>query len=264
MTQFALGKGVIVCLCLSLYLNLSVVSGLNVIYAVNCGGDRHTDSSGVVYSKDTLNVGIGSEHGKSLIIARVPDADKILYQTERYHYDDFSYDVPIREDGEYVLVLKFSEVYFQNAGEKVFSVRLNGAIMVVEDLDILSAVGYATAHEEYIPFTVKGNVLEARGGQTAFSGKLVVEFLKGSADNPKINAIVVFKGKEDSIPKLEPLPKYEPEDVVEEEPQESQRKFKKTSGPKVNNPYESDESWFWPLSVVIAIFLPIIFCLCRH
>ena len=93
--------------------------GLEAIFAVNCGGGRHRDSFGVEYQKDTLGIGTPSDHGKSLIIRRVPETDAILYQTERYHYQDFSYDVPIPGDGEYVLVLKFSEVYFQSIGGKV-------------------------------------------------------------------------------------------------------------------------------------------------
>ena len=60
------------------------------------------------------------------------------------------------------------------------------------------------------------------------------------------------------------MPKYNPNDDIEDikEPV-NERKFQKTSGPKVQNPYEADESWFWPLTLVIAAFLPIVFCLCR-
>ena len=112
-------RTILLWLCLFLCLTLEFVVGFEVIYAVNCGGDRHTDSSGVVFAKDTLNVGTASGHGKSLIIGRVPEDDKVLYQTERYHHEDFSYSIPIKGDGDYVLVLKFSEVYFKNPGEKV-------------------------------------------------------------------------------------------------------------------------------------------------
>lgn len=93
--------------------------GLEAIYAVNCGGGRHRDSYGVEYQKDTLTVGTSSDFGRSLIIRRVSQADAVLYQTERYHHRDFSYNIPIPENGEYVLVLKFSEVYFQTIGGKV-------------------------------------------------------------------------------------------------------------------------------------------------
>ena len=50
-------------------------------------------------------------------------------------------------------------------------------------------------------------------------------------------------------------------DWAEETPKE--KKFKKTSGPKSQDPYASDESWFMPITMAIAVFLPVLFCLCR-
>ena len=90
-----------------------------VIYAVNCGGPRHTDKNGIKYKKDDNDVGVASDFGKGLGIARVPPEDMILYQTERYNNKDFSYDVQISSNGDYVLVLKFAEVYFQGPNQKV-------------------------------------------------------------------------------------------------------------------------------------------------
>jgi hypothetical protein len=51
-------------------------------------------------------------------------------------------------------------------------------------------------------------------------------------------------------------------DWAEEAPKEK-KKFKKTSGPKIQDPYASDESWFMPITMAIAVFLPVLFCLCR-
>ena len=98
-----------------------VTSAYEVIYAVNCGGPRHTDKDGIKYRKDDNNAGVASDYGMSMSIARVHPADMILYQTERYNNRDFSYDVQISSDGDYVLVLKFVEVYFQSSNEKVFN-----------------------------------------------------------------------------------------------------------------------------------------------
>ena len=90
-----------------------------VIWAVNCGGDDHVDVYGVHYQRDSLRAGFASDHGKNIGIRRVAPPDQILYQTERYHTSTFSYDVPVRSDGEYVLVLKFSEVWFTEPSQKV-------------------------------------------------------------------------------------------------------------------------------------------------
>lgn len=92
-----------------------------VIYAVNAGGDSHVDIFGIEYDRDPLHnkVGTASDYGKQLIIGRVPQNDQILYQTERYHHSTFGYDIPIEEDGQYVMVLKFCEVYFNAPNMKV-------------------------------------------------------------------------------------------------------------------------------------------------
>ena len=90
-----------------------------VIYAVNSGGSSHTDLNGVHYQADKLSVGISSDYGKNVQIGRVAAADQILYQTERYHVADFGYNIPIKQEGDFVLVLKFSEVYFRGSKLKV-------------------------------------------------------------------------------------------------------------------------------------------------
>jgi len=94
-------------------------AALNIIWSVNAGGERHTDSSGIKYNKDTAAVGEASDYGRTMTIFRVPQQDQILYQTERYHTSDFSYNIPLKDDGDYVLVLKFSEVWFNAAHQKV-------------------------------------------------------------------------------------------------------------------------------------------------
>lgn len=113
------GPSLILCIVLVSWSLLKATSAFQVIYAVNCGGPAHTDKFGIKYRRDTNTVGIASEYGKSMIISRVHPEDQILFQTERYHIHDFGYEVPVNSDGEYVLVLKFAEVYFQRADGKV-------------------------------------------------------------------------------------------------------------------------------------------------
>ena len=131
-----------------------------IIYAVNCGADAHTDIYGIHYERDPLNnkVGIASDYGKRLIIGRVSQNDQILYQTERYHTNTFGYDIPLNTDGEYVMVLKFCEVYFNAPDQKVFDVVLNDDHTVVSDLDIFDKVGRGIAHDEYVPFQISKGI----------------------------------------------------------------------------------------------------------
>ena len=90
-----------------------------VVYAVNCGGGKHTDRFGIHYNADDNTVGVPSEFGRTLTISRVHPDDMILYQTERYHTSSFAYNIPVPDDGQYLLIAKFSEVYFQHPGGKV-------------------------------------------------------------------------------------------------------------------------------------------------
>lgn len=250
----------------TVFLLLGEVRGLgDAVYAVNCGGDAHTDMFGIRYEKDPLKVGISSDYGKQLMIGRVPQADQIVYQTERYHTSTFGYDMPLDGDGEYLLVLKLSEVYFNAPNMKVFDVVLNGDLTVASDLDIYEKVGRGVAHDEYIEFTVEGNKIIYQGEESEImAGKIRVEFIKSYRDNPKINGIVLIKGKLDNWPKLPPLPIEPEEDEPNDELKESTSARRKPSGPRVADPYaDEDSSSLLPIFVAIGAFIPLVFCLCR-
>lgn len=62
-----------------------------------------------------------SDYGVRLPILRSSPEDQILYQTERYNEDTFGYDIPIRDEGDYILVMKYAEVYFAQSQQKVRS-----------------------------------------------------------------------------------------------------------------------------------------------
>lgn len=245
-----------------------------VLFAVNCGGEAHIDSFGVKYQKDYLSVGISSDYGKSLLIQRVDPRDQILYQTERYHTSTFGYDLPAKDDGDYVLVLKFSEVWFTASNQKVFDVMLNGRHTVTDGLDIYHRVGRGTAHDEVIPFSVKNGELRIGDEHSqVLGGKIPVEFIKGEKDNPKINAVYMIKGTLDDVPKLPPIPGQDRSKFVEEEEEEEDAdeevakplKRRKPAGPRVQDPYASDDtsSMMLPVFVAIGTFIPILFCLCK-
>lgn len=264
-------------------------NGYEVSYAINAGGDSFTDSHGIVYESDPLEgkMGIGSDFGKQIRIGRVRREDEYLYQTERYHTDTFHYDLPMDGDGEYALILKFSEVYFNNPNEKVFDVVLNSAHTIVEKLDIFKHVGKGVAHDENIYFTVSRGVLHHDNVESRIRNNQVrLEFVKTAYDNPKVNAILLFKGKNlkdlEQIPKLPPIEEYFDHMIKEKvnvyEPDEETmrnirhtmkddddvQKVRKTSGPKQQNPYALDDSSsMLPIFIAIGAFVPLLICLCK-
>ena len=96
----------------------------NVVFAVNCGGEAYTDSHGIRFRKDYLRAGITSDYGRNSIINRVSKDDMILYQTERYDLQQFSYEIDVTDDGDYVLWMKFAEVWFNGPNMKVETTHL--------------------------------------------------------------------------------------------------------------------------------------------
>ena len=65
----------------------------HIIFAVNSGGEAHIDSNGIRYRKDYLKSGIASDYGRNSNINRVAREDMIIYQTERYDLQKFSYEI---------------------------------------------------------------------------------------------------------------------------------------------------------------------------
>ena len=77
----------------------------------------------------------------------------------------------------------------------MFSIILNGAHTVVEELDIFGKVGRGVAHDEIIPFTVKSGRLRFNGESSPIeSNKVSIKFAKLDRDNPKVNALYLMKG----------------------------------------------------------------------
>ena len=168
-----------------------------IIVAINCGGDEYTDKNGIKYEADKFfNGGTSSDHGLSFTIKNTED--ELLYQTERWSSETLTYSLPLKSNinGKYVLILKFSEVYFNNRGEKIFNVAL-GKENIIRNLDIYAKVGKAEAYDEYIEFEIRNRQVyyKNKNCNKALDGdKLLVNFLRGGADNPKINAILLLKG----------------------------------------------------------------------
>jgi hypothetical protein len=114
----------------------------NVIFAVNCGADEpHTDMNGVEWLPDTgAKGGIKSGEGGNQRWV-MPNAE--VYMTERWgNAESFTYEIPFDPmiDSDYTLVLKFSEQYFTEPGQKVFDVRI-GEKVVISKLDPFARAG---------------------------------------------------------------------------------------------------------------------------
>jgi len=179
-----------------LYIN-SRLNPSNVEIAINCGGPEFRTKSGVVYQKDKFfNGGEASDFGMNSEIKNTKE--KEIYQTERWSTEDLIYELPVKKEGKYVLVLKFSEVYFNNKGEKIFDFKI-GDTTILKGIDIFAKVGKNCAYDEFIEFEIKNNNLYVEGkgiehGYDSENQNIKITFVKKEADNPKINALLIVKG----------------------------------------------------------------------
>lgn len=248
-----------------------------VVYAINAGGDAFIDSNNIQYAADLdkERTGIISDYGLQLPIRRISAKDVYLYQTERYHTDSFYYNIPYDGDGDYTLVLKFAEVYFNAVGMKVFHVVLNSAHRIIDHLDIFREVGKGIAHDEIVHFSIANNVLyyanDASRIENDRSNSIRVDFVKTKDDNPKINAIVLFKGMGDDIPKLPSLddtlmglvPPMNEATVKTYIVPEQKVRERRVSGPKQPDPYAMDNVGIYlPVAIVIATCIPLMYWMC--
>lgn len=127
----------------------------------------------------------------------MPNSD--VYHSERYGQNEgFKYFVPLpQKDGVYALILKFSEVFFTDYGQKVFDVKLGNKI-VQKDIDpFYSTSSRGVPYDTFNEFTVKNGKLYFEGEEipsAVKNGKILIDFAKGKADNPKVNGILVVEG----------------------------------------------------------------------
>ena len=150
--------------------NIQVATGPTTTFRVNAGGSAYTDPSGKTWSEDTGFSG-GGTFSTSASIANTTQG--LLYQSERYGAVNYNWTVP---NGTYQVALKFAEIYFTQAGQRVFNVAINGQT-VLSNFDILSQTAPNTALDK--TFTV--NVT---------NGAITVAFT-AVVSNPKVSAIEI-------------------------------------------------------------------------
>jgi hypothetical protein len=141
-----------------------------VVWTVNAGGPKYTDKQGIVYRGD-LQKKTGYVYTTTAAIAGTTDDP--LYQSERW--GDFSYAIPV-ENGDYLVTLKFAEMYWTQPGQCVFNVLLEG-VKVVSNLDVVAKVGPNTAYDVTLPVHVT-------------DGQLDIKF-RSVVDYAMVNAIMV-------------------------------------------------------------------------
>jgi hypothetical protein len=79
-------------------------------------------------------------------------------------------------NGDYLVTLKFAEIYWTQPGQRVFNVLMEG-VKVISNLDLVAKVGPNKAYDVTLPVRVT-------------DGHLNIKF-KSVVDNAKVSAIMV-------------------------------------------------------------------------
>jgi Malectin domain len=118
-----------------------------VVFAINYGGDAVTGSDGVQYQTEII--------GDQLVTNSLEGDDRI-YRTQ-ISGRSISRDLPILEDGDYTLNLKF---YEDNEESNQLNVWLNGEHNVIENLYISDEAGTNEPYDYNITFNVVNERIE--------------------------------------------------------------------------------------------------------
>ena len=134
----------------------------SVYEAINCGGPQ-TIISGVTWKADQAYTTGGFGYVTAGLANTVTNtiansgAQQALYQSERYATPlEYKFTVP---NGSYLVTLKNAELYWTAAGDRVFSVAINGTT-VLSNFDIFSQVGEFVADDHSFMVNVTGGLID--------------------------------------------------------------------------------------------------------
>lgn len=85
-------------------------------------------------------------------------------------------------------------MYFNEKGKRVFDVSI-GSHVVLKNFDVVAEAGKFSAVDKYIEVEIKQGKLYYNGeviSDGLEKGKLKLSFIKGKADNPIIQGVIVY------------------------------------------------------------------------
>ena len=103
---------------------------------VNSGGDQYVDSQGVVWAADNGFIGAASRESTAMGITGTLSPG--IYQSGRFaRVILYSFSVP---NGTYTVNLRFAEIHWTMAGQRIFSVAINNR-WVLANFDLIAQAG---------------------------------------------------------------------------------------------------------------------------
>jgi photosystem II stability/assembly factor-like uncharacterized protein len=116
-------------------------------------GSAYTSSGGNLWGAAS---GFSAGNTYSVTHAVTATQDEALYQTERWG-NSFNYQAAVA-NGQYIVTLKFAELYWSEPGQRVFNVAINN-VPVLTNFDILAHTAPFRALDKSFPITVTGGIV---------------------------------------------------------------------------------------------------------
>jgi hypothetical protein len=161
-----------------------------IIFSVNAGDIKSTDSNGIPYQKDNNQAGGVISCAEPATLKEVPFGEELLYRNVRFA--NFGYNILTTGDGHYTVIMKFSECWQQKENIRVFDVYLNQRKIICH-IDIVKKVGFRTVLTEHIYFSVCQDKLHYGNEEIQlFNRNVRIDFVSVK-DNAILNAMVVVK-----------------------------------------------------------------------
>ena len=159
----------------------------DALIRINAGANEEATGEGVTFIGDTffsLESTIASINPRNIEGTTNPE----MFLSERItndNGDDFTYEIPVPENGTYSINLHFAETAFDQEGQRVFDILVEGN-MAFNNYDIIAAAGdNNTAQVENI------------SGVQVNDGFISIEF-EAETERAKINGIEIF-GSADAV-----------------------------------------------------------------
>jgi hypothetical protein len=103
------------------------------------------------------NFGYPNDIGPDGVIANTDTPT--IYQSHRWGAPDdpdLQYTIPVAT-GRYRLVFHFCETFFENVGERVFSVKVQGnTVQSLVNVDLIARAGFMAAYKVTVPSVIVG------------------------------------------------------------------------------------------------------------
>jgi len=181
-----------------LFLAATLAVSAQTSIRVNAGGPAYTDSKGNVWAADSGFIAGNGFYSTATAITGT--SDPTLYQSEHWGAGTLEWAGAV-PNGAYNVTLKFAEIWFAAAGQRIFSISINGQ-QVETNLDIFAAAGgQFKALDRTYPVVVSTGRIDIKAVSTV--------------DNPKFSAIDIEPAV---IPTPTPAPASGPSFADQETP----------------------------------------------